>query len=140
MQALVGIIRTGSPKRRGGALVKQFEDLKQQTAKVQVKGGQAYNPGWNLATDLVPSMITTSMGPPCPPREALPAARSHGAGHAQRGLPGSQIPELGKVGNFVQHADPGRAGLLWRPIAIVSEPLPENAEAELLQGSSRKET
>ena len=57
MQSLVGIIRTGPELEE--ALVK-LEDLEEQTAKVQVKGGRAYNPGWNLATDL-PSMITTSI-------------------------------------------------------------------------------
>ena len=52
MQTLVGIIRTGPELEEALA---RLEDLKQQTAKVQVKGGRAYNPGWNLADR------------PCPP-------------------------------------------------------------------------
>ena len=79
MQALVGIIRTGPELEE--ALTK-LEDLKQQTAKVQVKGGRAYNPGWNLATDL-PSMITTSIAVA---QGALNRKESRGRAHP-RGLP-----------------------------------------------------
>jgi succinate dehydrogenase / fumarate reductase flavoprotein subunit len=57
MQSLVGIIRTGPELEE--ALVK-LEEYKGRVAKLSVKGGKVYNPGWNLATDL-PSMITTSM-------------------------------------------------------------------------------
>jgi succinate dehydrogenase / fumarate reductase flavoprotein subunit len=67
-----------------------------RTAKVQVKGGRAYNPGWNLATDL-PSMITTSIAVA---QGALNRKESRG-GHTREDYPGPD-PELGKV-NFVQH-------------------------------------
>ena len=80
MQALVGIIRTGPELEE--ALAK-LEELKQQTAKVQVKGGRAYNPGWNLATDL-PSMITTSIAVA---QGALEPQGVAGRAHP-RGLPG----------------------------------------------------
>jgi succinate dehydrogenase / fumarate reductase flavoprotein subunit len=113
MQSLVGIIRTGPELEE--ALAK-LEDLKQQTAKVQVKGGRAYNPGWNLATDL-PSMITTSIAVA---QGALNRKESRG-GHTREDYPGPD-PEMGKV-NFVQHQT-GEHGYL-APIAIAPEPLPE---------------
>jgi len=113
MQTLVGIIRTGPELEE--ALAK-LEDLKQQTAKVQVKGGRAYNPGWNLATDL-PSMITTSIAVA---QGALNRKESRG-GHTREDYPGPD-PEMGKV-NFVQHQT-GEHGYL-APIAIAPEPLPE---------------
>ncbi len=113
MQALVGIIRTGPELEEA---LSKLEDLKQQTAKVQVKGGRAYNPGWNLATDL-PSMITTSIAVA---QGALNRKESRG-GHTREDFPGPD-PELGKV-NFVQHQT-GEHGYL-APIAIAPEPLPE---------------
>ena len=112
MQSLVGIIRTGPELEE--ALTK-LEDLKQQTAKVPVKGGRAYNPGWNLATDL-PSMITTSIAVA---QGALNRKESRG-GHTREDYPGPD-PEMGKV-NFVQHQT-GDHGYL-APIAIAPEPLP----------------
>jgi succinate dehydrogenase / fumarate reductase flavoprotein subunit len=113
MQSLVGIIRNGAELEE--ALVK-LEDLKQKTAKVQVKGGRAYNPGWNLATDL-PSMITTSIAVA---QGALNRKESRG-GHTREDFPGPD-PEMGKV-NFVQRQR-GEQGYLG-PIAIGPEPLPE---------------
>jgi succinate dehydrogenase / fumarate reductase flavoprotein subunit len=113
MQSLVGIIRNGPELEE--ALTK-LGDLKQRTAKVQVKGGQAYNPGWNLATDL-PSMITTSIAVA---QGALNRKESRG-GHTREDYPGPD-PEMGKV-NFVQHQT-GERGYL-APIAIGPEPLPQ---------------
>ena len=113
MQALVGIIRTGAEIEE--ALAK-LEDLKQQTAKVQVKGGREYNPGWNLATDL-PSMITTSIAVA---QGALNRKESRG-GHTREDFPGPD-PELGKV-NFVQRQTAERGFLA--PISVAPEPLPE---------------
>jgi succinate dehydrogenase / fumarate reductase flavoprotein subunit len=113
MQSLVGIIRNGPELEE--ALTK-LEDLKQRTAKVQVIGGQAYNPGWNLATDL-PSMITTSIAVA---QGALNRKESRG-GHTREDYPGPD-PEMGKV-NFVQHQT-GERGYL-APIAIGPEPLPQ---------------
>jgi succinate dehydrogenase / fumarate reductase flavoprotein subunit len=113
MQALVGIIRNGPELEE--ALTK-LEDLRQQTAKVQVKGGRAYNPGWNLATDL-PSMITTSIAVA---QGALNRKESRG-GHTREDFPGPD-PEMAKV-NFVQHQT-GERGYL-APISIGPEPLPQ---------------
>ena len=113
MQSLVGIIRNGPELEE--ALTK-LEDLRQQTAKVQVTGGRSYNPGWNLATDL-PSMITTSIAVA---QGALQRKESRG-GHTREDFPGPD-PEMGKV-NFVQHQTGERGWLA--PIAIGPEPLPE---------------
>jgi succinate dehydrogenase / fumarate reductase flavoprotein subunit len=113
MQSLVGIIRNGPELTEA---LDKLEDLKQQTAKVSITGGRAYNPGWNLATDL-PSMITTSMAVA---QGALNRKESRG-GHTREDFPGPD-PEMGKV-NFVQHQS-GERGFL-APIAIAPEPLPE---------------
>src|ERR1700735_3963700 len=111
MQALVGIIRTGPELEE--ALVK-LEELKDHTAKVQVKGGRAYNPGWNLATDL-PSMVTTSIAVA---QGALHRKESRG-GHTREDFPGPD-PEMGKV-NFVQRQTVEHGYLA--PIGIAPEPL-----------------
>jgi succinate dehydrogenase / fumarate reductase flavoprotein subunit len=113
MQALVGIIRTGPELEE--ALVK-LEELKGRVAKLSVKGGKAYNPGWNLATDL-PSMITTSIAVA---QGALNRKESRG-GHTREDYP-LPDPELGKV-NFVQRqtAEHGFLG----SISVNPEPLPE---------------
>ncbi len=113
MQSLVGIIRTGPELEEA---LGKLDDLKARTAKVQVKGGRAYNPGWNLATDL-PSMITTSIAVA---QGALHRKESRG-GHTREDYPGPD-PEMGKV-NFVQRQS-GEHGFL-APIAIAPEPLPE---------------
>ncbi len=113
MQSLVGIIRTGSELEE--ALVKLGE-LRDRTAKVSVSGGRAYNPGWNLATDL-PSMITVSTAVA---QGALARKESRGA-HTRDDYPGPD-PELGKV-NFVQRQT-GERGYT-APIQIGPEPLPE---------------
>jgi succinate dehydrogenase / fumarate reductase flavoprotein subunit len=113
MQSLVGIIRTGPELEE--ALVK-LEEFKGRVSKLSVKGGKAYNPGWNLATDL-PSMVTTSIAVA---QGALNRKESRG-GHTREDFP---LPDaaLGKV-NFVQRqtAEHGYLG----PISINPEPLPE---------------
>ena len=57
MQANVGIIRTAAELDE--AIVAARRASPSACANVAVKGGRAYNPGWNLATDL-PSMLTVS--------------------------------------------------------------------------------
>jgi succinate dehydrogenase / fumarate reductase flavoprotein subunit len=113
MQSLVGIIRTGPELEE--ALVK-LEEYKGRIAKLSVKGGKAYNPGWNLATDL-PSMVTTSIAVA---QGALNRKESRG-GHTREDYPGPD-PELGKV-NFVQRQTAEHGYLA--PISIDPEPLPE---------------
>jgi succinate dehydrogenase / fumarate reductase flavoprotein subunit len=112
MQALVGIIRTGPELEEA---LEKLEDLKDQTSKLTVKGGRAYNPGWNLATDL-PSMITTSIAVA---QGALNRKESRG-GHTREDFPGPD-PELGQV-NFVQRQTAAHGYL--SPIDITPEPLP----------------
>ena len=113
MQSLVGIIRTGPELEE--ALVK-LEEYKGRVAKLSVKGGKIYNPGWNLATDL-PSMITTSIAVA---QGALNRKESRG-GHTREDYP---LPdaELGKV-NFVQRQTAEHGYLA--PITVNPEPLPE---------------
>jgi succinate dehydrogenase / fumarate reductase, flavoprotein subunit len=113
MQSLVGIIRTGPELEE--ALAK-LEEFKERTSKLTVKGGKAYNPGWNLATDL-PSMVTTSIAVA---QGALNRKESRG-GHTREDFPGPDA-QLGKL-NFVQRqtAEHGYLG----PISINPEPLPE---------------
>ena len=65
---------------------------------MSVSGGRAYNPGWNLATDL-PSMLTTSR---LVAKGALERRESRG-GHTREDYP-KPDPELGKV-NLVQRID-----------------------------------
>ncbi len=113
MQSLVGIIRTGSELEE--ALVKLGE-LRERVAKISVEGGRAYNPGWNLATDL-PSLLTVSTAIA---QGALARKESRGA-HTRDDFPNPD-PELGKV-NFVQRQTSERG--YAAPIQIGAEPLPE---------------
>jgi succinate dehydrogenase / fumarate reductase flavoprotein subunit len=113
MQALVGIIRTGPELEKA---LEKLGELRERTTTLSVKGGRAYNPGWNLATDL-PSMLTTSLAVT---QGALNRTESRG-GHTREDHPGPNA-ELGKV-NFVQRQT-GERGYL-APINIGPEPLPE---------------
>ncbi|HUC04063.1 MAG TPA: fumarate reductase/succinate dehydrogenase flavoprotein subunit [Acidimicrobiales bacterium] len=113
MQSLVGIIRRGPELEE--ALTK-LEDFKERLSRVTVKGGKAYNPGWNLATDL-PSMVTTSIAVA---QGALNRKESRG-GHTREDFPGPD-PEFGKV-NLVQRQS-GQKGY-QAPISLAPEPLPE---------------
>jgi succinate dehydrogenase / fumarate reductase, flavoprotein subunit len=113
MQSLVGIIRTGPELEEA---LGKLEEIKGRVAKLSVKGGKAYNPGWNLATDL-PSMVTTSIAVA---QGALNRKESRG-GHTREDFPGPD-PELGKV-NFVQRQTSEHGYLA--PISIAPEPLAE---------------
>jgi succinate dehydrogenase / fumarate reductase, flavoprotein subunit len=95
MQNLVGIIRTESELVEALAALDKLDD---RAASMSVSGGRAYNPGWNLATD-IPAMLAVSrmvtIG-------AINRKESRG-GHTRDDYPGPD-PEMGKV-NFVQHLD-----------------------------------
>ena len=95
MQTLVGIIRTESELQEALVALDKLDDRAQN---MSVSGGRAYNPGWNLATDL-PAMLTVSrmvtMG-------AINRKESRG-GHTRDDYPGP-VPDMGKV-NFVQRLD-----------------------------------
>ncbi len=90
MQANVGIIRTGSEIDE--ALVK-LDEFTARVTNLKVKGGRAYNPGWNLATDL-PSMLTVSR---CTALGARERKESRG-GHTREDFPNAD-PAYGKI-NF----------------------------------------
>ena len=79
MQANVGIIRTGAELEFANAELDKFAE---RVANIKVSGGRAYNPGWNLATDL-PSMITVSR---TTTRGALERKESRG-GHTRDDFP-----------------------------------------------------
>jgi succinate dehydrogenase / fumarate reductase flavoprotein subunit len=113
MQSLVGIIRTGPELEEA---LGKLAELRERVAKISVGGGRAYNPGWNMATDL-PSMLTVSTAVA---QGALHRKESRG-GHTREDFPTTD-PELGKV-NFVQR-QPGARGP-DAPIEIGPEPLPE---------------
>ena len=113
MQANVGIIRTGTELE--DALVK-LEEFKERAQRIAVKGGRAYNPGWNLATDL-PAMLTVST---CVAQGARDRKESRG-GQTREDFPLAD-PEMGKV-NFVQRQPSG--GGFADEIKISPEPLPE---------------
>ena len=120
MQANVGIIRTGSEIH--AALV-TLDEFNERVRHIAVKGGRAYNPGWNLATDL-PSMLTVSR------TTALGAnlrTESRG-GHTREDYP-STDPELGTI-NFAHSSNGGR----WdSPVVTEKSPLlPIPAELKAL--------
>ncbi len=112
MQANVGIIRTGTELDE--ALVK-LEEFKERAGRIAVKGGRAYNPGWNLATDL-PAMLTVST---CVAQGARDRKESRG-GQTREDFPLAD-PEMGKV-YFVQRQPSG--GGFADEIKISPEPLP----------------
>ena len=110
MQADVGIIRNAGELEE--ARVKLLE-LTERVKHVSVKGGRAYNPGWNLATDL-PSMITVST---CVTIGATLRKESRG-GHTREDFPNPD-PELAKI-NFAQSTDGGN----WdSPVTVVESPI-----------------
>ena len=113
MQMLVGLIRTGPELEE--ALAK-LEDLGRKAAQVQARGPVAYNPGWNLATDL-PSMLTVST---MVARGALERRESRG-GHTHDDYPASDNV-FGSF-NFVQRIlSDGSFSIERRDL----EPLPEH--------------
>ena len=79
MQANVGIIRTGDEIEFA---INELETFTERVKNISVKGGRAYNPGWNLATDL-PSMLTVSK---CTSRGARDRKESRG-GHTRDDFP-----------------------------------------------------
>jgi succinate dehydrogenase / fumarate reductase flavoprotein subunit len=110
MQADVGIIRTGAELEEAK---EKLEEFTERVKHISVKGGRAYNPGWNLTTDL-PAMITVcksvTLG-------AIMRKESRG-GHTREDFPNPD-PELGKI-NFAQHSDGGN----WdSPVVVEESPL-----------------
>jgi succinate dehydrogenase flavoprotein subunit len=98
MQVNVGIIRTASEL---DTALGELDGFVERVRRVKVSGGRAYNPGWNLATDL-PSMITVSR------TTALGARERHESrgGHTREDFPTAD-PEYGTF-NFAHSATQGR--------------------------------
>ena len=113
MQNLVGIIRTGPELETA---LEQLEVLRQRAHNVKVDGGRAYNPGWNLATDL-PAMLTVSK---CCTLGARDRKESRG-GHTREDYP-SADPEFGKI-NLVLSQPAG--GGMDGEVKITPEPIPQ---------------
>ncbi|HEV7958583.1 MAG TPA: fumarate reductase/succinate dehydrogenase flavoprotein subunit [Acidimicrobiales bacterium] len=110
MQSLVGIIRKASELEEAAI---ELDKLTERVKILSVKGPRAYNPGWNLATDL-PAMITVSKAATL---GATLRTESRG-GHTREDFPDPD-PELGKV-NFVQTSDGGH----WdSPVSVVRSPI-----------------
>jgi succinate dehydrogenase / fumarate reductase flavoprotein subunit len=95
MQDLVGIIRTDAELRQA---LEDLDTLDERVANLSVSGGRAYNPGWNLATDL-PAMVSVSR---MVASGALERCESRG-GHTREDYPSPDI-EFGSV-NLVQRID-----------------------------------
>jgi succinate dehydrogenase / fumarate reductase flavoprotein subunit len=115
MQSLVGIIRTGPELEEA---LGKLEELKEPRGQAVREGRRAYNPGWNLATDL----------PPCSRPSPWPRARST-ARRAAAGTPGRTSRARPRVRQGQLRAAPDAEHGYLAPI-INPEPLPEDA-AEL---------
>jgi succinate dehydrogenase / fumarate reductase flavoprotein subunit len=109
MQSLVGIIRTEAELVQAQEELGKLED---RAKRLSVSGGRAYNPGWNLATD-IPSMLSVSS---LVARGALERRESRG-GHTRDDYP-KPDPDLGKVNLVQRRDDTGR-------LTLTPEPLPE---------------
>jgi len=110
MQTNVGIIRTASEIDEAIVSLEGFSD---RVKNIAVKGGRAYNPGWNLATDL-PSMITVCK---CTALGARDRKESRG-GHTREDFPKAD-PEFGTF-NFAHSTNGGN----WdSPITTERSPL-----------------
>ncbi len=97
MQTDVGIIRT---QREIDDAIVQLETFSERVKNLAVKGGRAYNPGWNLATDL-PAMLTVCK---CVAIGARERKESRG-GHTREDFPKAD-PAYGKI-NFAHSSDGG---------------------------------
>ena len=114
MHRLVGIIRTESELVEA---LDSLEMLQERVSRISVSGGQIYNPGWNLATDL-PAMLAVSN---LVARGALERRESRG-GHTRDDYPAPD-PELGRV-NLVQRlTDEGHYTCTRKPLAKMPDDL-----------------
>jgi len=119
MHQLVGIIRTESELREALAALAH---LQERADSISVSGGRAYNPGWNLATDL-PAMLAVST---LVAQGALERRESRG-GHTRNDFP-SPDPDFGHV-NLVQNLD-AEGHVRWRSEPLAS--MPEDLAALLV--------
>ncbi|HUY66323.1 MAG TPA: FAD-binding protein, partial [Acidimicrobiales bacterium] len=119
MQSLVGIIRTGPELEEA---LGKLEELEERATRVSLGGGQRYNPGWNLTTDL-PSMLTVSR---CTALGAINRKESRG-GHTRDDFT-KPTEEMGTV-NFVERIIAGGGEGVGgtpsiRTITVTPEPIP----------------
>ncbi len=112
MQVNVGIIRTASELEFAATELDKFTE---RVKNIAVKGGRAYNPGWNLTTDL-PAMLTVCR---TVTRGATLRKESRG-GHTREDFPAAD-PAFAKF-NFAHSTNGGN----WdSPIDTVESPLLE---------------
>jgi succinate dehydrogenase / fumarate reductase flavoprotein subunit len=110
MQKLVGIIRTGSELEEAKGKLDEFDE---RVKNISVKGARAYNPGWNLTTDL-PAMLTVSRSTTL----AASLRKESRGGHTREDYPNPD-PEFAKF-NFALSSDGGT----WdSPITATESPL-----------------
>jgi succinate dehydrogenase / fumarate reductase flavoprotein subunit len=110
MQKLVGIIRNGPELEEAKS---DLDGFTERVKNIAVKGGRAYNPGWNLTTDL-PAMLTVSRS------TALAASlrKESRGGHTREDYPNPD-PEFAKF-NFALSSEGGN----WdSPISAAESPL-----------------
>jgi succinate dehydrogenase / fumarate reductase flavoprotein subunit len=121
MQLNVGIIRTASEIEDA---ITQLETFTDRVKNISVKGGRAYNPGWNLTTDL-PAMLTVCK---TVARGASLRKESRG-GHTREDFPKAD-PEFAKF-NFAHSTSGGN----WDSEIVTVEspllPMPEELKALL---------
>jgi succinate dehydrogenase / fumarate reductase flavoprotein subunit len=122
MHANVGIIRTADEIELA---LRELDTFATRIDNIRVAGGRAYNPGWNLATDL-PSMLTVSR---CTALGARARKESRG-GHTREDYPKAD-PTFGKI-NFAHSIPDARD---WRGTVKTIEspllPIPEDLAALL---------
>ena len=116
MQANVGIIRTASRDRsRHRASSRSSPSA---CKNITVKGGRAYNPGWNLATDL-PSMISVSRAPRSGARERKESRGGHTREDFPAGRPrvrrSSTSPSRSTAGAGTARSSPSESPILVMP-------------------------
>jgi succinate dehydrogenase / fumarate reductase flavoprotein subunit len=109
MQRLVGIIRTESELKEA---LGELDKLDERCTRLSVSGPRAYNPGWNLATDL-PAMLTVSR---LVTKGAIVRQESRG-GHTRDDYP-KPSDEFGQL-NLVQRVSPDGE------FSIDPEPIPQ---------------
>ncbi len=93
MQSLVGIVRTASEL---SAALEELDRLDERVARVSVKGGRTFNPGWHLALSLGPLVAVSR----CIATAALARTESRG-GHTRDDFPGPD-PEWGRLNQVLR--------------------------------------
>jgi succinate dehydrogenase / fumarate reductase flavoprotein subunit len=124
MHRLVGIIRNESELVEA---LGELDSLTERAKTVAVSGGPVYNPGWNLATDLLAMLAVSTLVA----KGALERRESRG-GHTREDYPGSDT-ELGGV-NLVQRLDE-RGALVLAPEPL--RPMPDRLAALLSEEANK---